>query len=354
MATITSQISGSPLIGSPIVYQVQAEYHPSAVFHRVKMQVVAGLQGGNYVTIEMSSPATDDTALATGELLKFDISSALRAVADAYAYTPEPPQSYPYVQYYLIAWDEYMIDGVSYEGSKDYFPDNYDETPFRALMGAYSDLERLLAGENKQTLKFTRKPSTLPEIVCVGDTYIRPAEMNVHSLNIEHGQQSVAYPIVNEGAQTVGGANLFALPAQQRDCYPVRFINGLGCMESLTVRSLRQTNTNITTDQYTRAIQETFGTFSRGIAVKQNDYETWKLSSGPLDEAWQAWFIHEFLMAQWVWIGVRVNSQLLWLPCHIIPEDTVSGPDRISGNMLEVQFSLQLDITGSPLSELAI
>lgn len=351
MATITRQLSGSPLIGSPIVYEIKAGTYNKPVFHRVKLQVVAGLQGGNYVTIEMSSPAEE------GELLKFDVSSALRAVADSYVYTPEPPTNYPYIQYYMIAWDEYMIDGVTYVSSKDYFPDNYQTAPFRALMGAYSDLERLLAGETKQTQKFSRKPATSPEIVCEKTWFIRPSEMNVHSGNITEGQKSVKHWVSRDGKWNMGGAELYAVPASNDYCQ-IRFINGLGCMESLTIRSLRKSETSITTNQYTRAIQETFGTFSRGIASKQNDYETWKLSSGPLDEAWQSWYIHEFLMARWVWIALanpaRSDGDPLWVPCHIIPDETVTSINRVNNSMLEVEFSIQLDITGSPLSALAV
>lgn len=348
MAVIQAQSSGSPLIGSPIVYPILAGSFSNTTFHRVKLQVVAGLQGGNYVTIEMSSPADE------GETLQFDISSALRAVADKYEYTPEPPERYPYISYYMIAWDEYMQNGIIHTSTKDYLPDEGPAKPFRALMGAYSDLERLLAGENKQTLKFTRKPATSPEIVRVGDKFIRPADMSAHSGNIVQGPQSVVYTIAQDGMQTQGGAMLYALPANTIDCYQIRFINGLGCMESLTVHALRESESNITTDQQTRAIQESFNVFSRGIAVKSNDYETWKMTSGPVDETWQSWFIHEFLMARWTWINIRTSENPLWIPCHVIPEETVPAVNRTKGSMLEVQFSLQLDITGSPLSAIAI
>lgn len=344
-ATIISQTSGSPLIGSPIVYRVDAGSYSSPTFHRVKLRVMALLQGDTeYTPIEMSSPATE------GEQLSFDISSALCAVADKYAYSPTPPAYYPYVQYYLIAWDEYMINGVTYTSAKDYFPDNYWSAPLRGLIGAYSDMERLLAGNTKQTQKFTRKPSSSPEVVYVGDTYIRPEEMTVHSGNIEHGQRSISYSIENAGLQTKGGASIYAATRPERDIYEFRFINGLGAMESVSLRSLRQTETSIETTQHAIARQETFNQFSRGLAIKQNDFEKWVLSTGPLDEQWQSWFIHEFLMAQWVWIKINSN----WIPVHIIPDETVSGISRIDNTMLEVEISIRFDIAGSVMSALAV
>jgi hypothetical protein len=102
---------------------------------------------------------------------------------------------------------------------------------------------------------------------------------------------------------------------------------------------------NITTDKYTIAKQETLTSFSRGLAIKQNDYETWTFSSGPLDEAWASWYIHEFLMASWVWI--MVNG--VWIPCHVLPEETTLLEDRTKAQPYEVQFKLQLDINGSPI-----
>ncbi len=357
MATIipsSTFFSGSPLIGSPIVYKVQAGSYSSPVFHRVKLQVVAALNTDtDYTTIEMSSPAEE------GEYLLFDISSALRAVADKYEYTAEPPSGgYPYLMYYLVAWDEYMLNGVDHESSKDYYPDNYTTSKFGALMGKYTDMERLLADGNKQTQKFTRKPSTQPEIVVAGETYIRPAEMSVHSGNITQGQQAQSFVISSEGAQTAGGASLYALPATTPDCYQLRFINGLGCMESLCVRSFITTEVPITTNEYTRAVQETFSSFSRGMTTKQNDYERYRMTSGPLDNAWMSWYIHEFLMARWVWLKIKAvkNDATvdLWVPCHVIPDETVAAHNTIDRKKQEVQFTLKLDIEGSPMSAVAI
>ncbi len=346
-AFVTDYYNGSPLIGSPIVYKVTAGSYNNAVFHRVKVKVYAALSGVDteYTSIEMSSPSEE------GETLKFDISSALRAIADKYEYTAEPPSGgYPYIKYYMETWDEYMINGISYKSTVDAFPDGGSSEPFGALMGKYSDMERLLAGEGKSTQKFTRKPTTSPEVVIVGETFIRPQDMTAHSGSVTQGQTSVSYDITTEGALTVDGASLYALPADTPDYYQLRFINGLGCMETLSVRSLRDTEVAIDTKEFTRAVQETFGTFSRGMATKQNDFEKWKMSSGPLDKTWQSWFIHEFLMARWVWI--KVNT--LWVPCHIIPDETVAGMSRVGSSLLEVQFTLKFDIAGSVMSALAI
>lgn len=332
----------SPLCGSPITFQVQAAViSGECAFHRVKLIVHAGISGGNYTDLTLSSPAE------SGEILYFDVSSALRAVADSYEYTVEPPGSYPYIVYDLSAVDEYMQNGEVHDNVGKVTSNGH-----RAIFGAYSDLERILSGGSKTAQHFTRKPNTMPEVVMVGETMVCPQSFAsaVSEGSISSGPTSRVVNITATGLQTVNGRQVYAVPAGQTDRYEFRFVNGLGCLESISVRSLRSSEMNVTQEAFIRSIQETFGSFSRGLVAKKNDYETWKLSSGPLDEAWLSWFWHEFLMAQYAWIKVSGY----WLPCHIVPEDTVEGPNRAEPNLYEVLFSVRFDLNGSLLTALAI
>lgn len=336
--------NGSPLIGSPIIYQVQAAVLKGTVsFHRLNLTVKAALDGtdSSYTELTLSSPAD------SGEILKFDISSALRAVADKYEYTVNPPTAYPTISYSLSACDEYMQNGEVVEDVGV-----VTATGGKVIMGAYSDLERILSGGSKQAQHFTRKPKTLPEVVAAGETMVCPQSFSsaVTEGNVTTGPTSSVVSITTEGLQTINGRSVFALPSRQPDRYEFRFVNGLGCLESVSLRSLRTTEMNLTVDSYIRSIQEDFASFSRGLVNKQNDYETWSLSTGPLDEAWQSWYMHEFLMAKYVWIKVSGN----WLPCHIEAEDTVTGIDRTDAKLMELVFSVRLDLNGSPLAALAI
>ena len=99
----------------------------------------------------------------------------------------------------------------------------------------------------------------------------------------------------------------------------------------------------ITTEKQIISRQETLTNFSRGVAIKQNNHEQWKMSSGPLDKAWAAWFAHEFLMARWAWI--KIGST--FIPCHIIPEETTPLIDRIKNDPIAIPFTIELDITGA-------
>lgn len=339
--------SGSPLIGSPILYQVTAASPVGEVsFQRVKMYVKAGLSSeGVYYDYEFSQP------VAKGETVAIDISSALQAVADKYEYTPVPPTRYPYIQFSLEACDEYMQNGQnSGDVGKTTNPGG------RALMGAFSDLERLRASQSgRTTSRFSRKPTTTPETVCVGDIYLRPRAMSVNIGNITAGPEMSTYTIAGEGSHTLWANTddktvVYALPQATRDRYQMRFVNGLGCVESVSVLSLMASEVNYTTDEYVKSRQEQFGMVSRGVVRKQNDHERWRLSSGAVDRAWQQWFLHEMLMTPQAWIMVDGT----WIPCHVIPEETVSGIDRQKASLLEVLFTVRFDIAGSPFVSMLI
>ena len=333
--------NGSPLIGSPIVYGVTAASLANldtVTFHRVKLKVTAGLQGGDFREFVMSSPVED------GERIMIDISSALRAVADEYEYTAEPPVNYPYITFSLEACDEYMQNGEIHENVGVTKNDGG-----RALMGGYSDLDRILSGGSKSTSAFSRKPTSSPEIVCEGEEVVCPQDMVSTIGNITRGPSSIVKKIVIDsdnpvGARSVLGRDIFAMERYSSDRYEFRFVNSLGCLESIGVYSLRSTKVNVSKEEYSRSVSETFGKFSRGYITKANDYETWSMSSGPLTEDWQQWFLHEFLMAKFVWVKISGH----WIPCHILPDDTVSGIDRTNASMLTVSFSVRLDINSSP------
>ena len=342
MASNLQLISGSPLIGSPIVYQVTAGLPVGDVtFQRVKMYVTARLSTDSTARrYEMSQPADK------GETVEIDIRSALQAVADKYEYTAEPPTRYPYIVFSLEACDEYMQNG---QNSGDV---GITTNPGGcALMGSFSDLERLKAQQaGRNTTKFTRKPNGLAaaEIVTVGETYLRPEPMAVGIGNITNGPRVRSYTITGEGYHTLSvgseSVKVYAV-ADHQDRYCLRFVNGLGVVESVSVESLVSEDV-----AYVKARQELFNQVSRGAVVKQNDQERLKLSSGPVDRLWQQWFLHELLTTPQAWIWIDE----MWVPCHIVPEETVSGLSRVDGKPLEVQFTVRLDIAGSPFAALAI
>ena len=333
MATNLKLYSGSKLIGSPVVFEVTAHnLDAGATFHQVRIVLTA-----NASVFEFSQPASN------GEKLYFDISSAFRALAEKYEYTAEGVNPIPnggYPSYgnaagdNIKACDDYLLGGVEHRGEQEVTG---------TLAGPYyqgylTDRERLLYGTNAQELpsQWSRKPkSASPEICFIGNPHLHAGAFG--------NNPSVSSTQVIKGMQTIGGHQVYGIN-QPADGFELRFINSLGVHENVFVTCLRQSEVNIKNDFYTIARLETLKKFSRGVSVKQNDYETWKMSSGPVDRAWQQWWLHEPLMAKWAWLNV--DSQ--WLPVHIVPEETTVGIDRAKGNLLEVQFTLRFDINGSP------
>lgn len=335
MASNLRLYSGSKLIGSPVVFTVTAgSPGAGATFHRVRIVLTA-----NGSVFEFSSPAYD------GETLYFDISSAFRALAEKYEYTatavnPVPGGGYPSYGNAagdsIKACDDYLKDGVEHRGENEVTG---------TLAGPYyqghlTDRERLLFGTSGQELpsRWSRKPvSAEPEVCFAGNPHLYAGTYD--------GAPSVSSVTVKGGMQTVEGHQVYGI-GQPADGFEMRFINSLGVHENVFVTCLRRSEVNITTSHLAVARQEFVNKFSRGIALKQNDYEQWKMSSGPLDRAWQQWWLHEPLMARWAWLNV--DSQ--WLPVHVVPEETTAGIDRTKGSLLEVQFTLRFDINGSPFA----
>jgi hypothetical protein len=382
MAQGITLISGSPLIGSPIVYRVTPEsYAANRTFHRIIVRVYAALEtDADYTTFDFSTPV--ETKQVNGDYVTvasdFDISSALQAVADKYEYDAEPPTRYPYIKFRVEAWDEWMANGsISTRQGVKYWPGtpetigggSYDFFAY-AFMGSWTDLERMKAPVDQGGVEYlslsnmSRKPSS-PEVIykaandsikfiypatfnrSIGDTDYATGEGSARrfvSGAPDNGPKSVVYTPQDEGAVTVGTHNLYVID-EPADAYILRFINGMGCMESLHVESLVKREVPITTDKHTVAKQETLKKFSRSVVRKSNDRETWSLTSGALDREWASWYIHEFLMSEQVWIQMGT----LWIPCHVVPEETTVLEDRQKAQPYEVQFRLEMDINGSPL-----
>ena len=338
--TIATVSPASKFIGTPAVYQ----FSPTGAgvgksFYQLKVKLVSGIGNSDPADFFFSLPIETRMVnnVATAQPVSLDVSSALRAVAEQWQ--PEPPvtlpDNYPAVSFFMEAHEEWLIEGITYTSDTARYPGSTGNVYM--YMGALTDRERL-TGE--RPAKYGRKPSSSPEICFIGSRVIVPGT------TANDAPPSIIHCVAGEpeDEEVFSTLNYYAVN-RPADGYEIRFINSLGVHENIFAYGLPTKDVHITTEQYVIARQETLSQFSRGLAIKKNDYETWSLSSGPVDEQWASWFIHEFLMLRFIWI--KVNDQ--WLPCHVIPEDTISLTDRINPTRHEVRFKLQLDINGSPL-----
>ena len=324
MASNLKLQSGSVFNGNPIVFMVRhvtPEGSPS--FHRMIFEVKCGMSGGNYETIKMSEPIVNEKVLA----VRGDISSALRSFRDSYEYTPEPGVM-PVVKFNVSAYDEYMIDGEFHQSKPvSYLPG--DEVK-QTIFGGFSDYDRLTAeSEAMPVSRMTRKPTTTPQLACVGETiiYVDPYSPAVDLLTPTwDAPEAKAFTITSEGQQTIGDISVFAMPqSEAAHRTEFRFINSFGVLESISVPRVYSKKLGITPTSYTVTRRETLRSFSREAVRKQNNQESWDFQTDPLDEAWLAWYLHEFLMSEHTWININGK----FLPCIITEIGRASCRERV-------------------------
>lgn len=345
MASYLRLVEGSIFNGNPITFAVTPLKIEGSTpsYHRMVFEVKCGISGGSYETIRLTEPVlTED-----GAAVQTDISSALRTFRDSYKYSPEPG-AMPVVKFNVSAYDEYMIDGEPFKSPTTYWL--HDNNVKQTLFGGFSDYDRLTAtNESMPVHRMSRKPTTAPQLACVGETmiYVDPYGSAIDIFSSEwHAPEAKAYAITKEGQQTVGDISVFALPQSEAiRRTEFRFINSFGVLESISVPRVYSKKLNITSTNYTVTRRETLRSFSREAVRKQNNQESWDFQTDPLDEAWLAWYLHEFLMSEHTWINIKGK----FLPCIITSEDEITFDDKTKETMHSVSFTAKLDFRGSTI-----
>ena len=344
MAAYLKLVEGSVFNGNPITFAVTPlKIEGTPAFHRMVFEVKCGMSGGNYETIRLTEPVLSED----GTEVIVDISSALRSFRDSYNYSPKPGVM-PVVKFNVSAYDEYMINGNPNQTEPiSYLPGNEVK---QTIFGGFSDYDRLTAeSEAMPVSRMTRKPTTAPQLACVGETiiYVDPYSPAIDfTTESWDAPEAKAFTITNEGQQTVGDISVFAMPqseAVRRTEF--RFINSFGVLESISVPRVYSKKLGITAINYTVTRRETLRSFSREAVRKQNNQESWDFQTDPLDEAWLAWYLHEFLISEHTW--VNINGK--FLPCTIITEEEITFQDETKQEMHSVSFTAKLDFCGSTI-----
>lgn len=352
MAQKINLTSGSVFAGNPITFTITPSVATKPSFHRVIVEVNFDDGTGSYETNKLTIPVTTE-----GRDVSLDISSALRIPLDNYEYTAIPT-TYPVVSWYIKAFDEYMDNNgeVHTNVGEVYYPQkpvSGGSTNLRCIAGAFSDIERLKSGVTKAVTLLSCKPTATHEIAVVGESFVYPvsysAGQSLAASSSLTAPASKELSITKEGAQSIQGHPIYALPSTEADNRTTfRFINRFGCLESISVPKSYSQKLNVETTQYTKSIQETFNQFSRSAIKKQNDRESWLYQSDPLTEEWLQWYLHEFLMSEHVWL--KANDT--WLHCTISLEDEITIKDDTARNMYSVSFTATLGINGDPFASI--
>ena len=346
MAQKVTLTSGSILAGNPITFRIKPKIlNNTPSFHRVIIEVKCGLSGGNFETIKLTAPVAIE-----GNDVELDVSSVIRVPLDAYEYSPDAV-TYPLCKWQIRVYDEYMDSGgeVHTQQEELYFPDK--NSYYCCIAGAFSDYDRLTSNGSKDVVKLSRKPTSSPQLTCVGETFAyTPAYATPQSLTssgtLERPASKIA-TIEDEGTQTIDDNSLFVLPATERRYRQTfRFINSFGVLESVNVPRVYSKKFAAEFTPYVVSKQETFNSFSRSTVKKINNKESWEFQTDPLDEEWLAWYLHEFLMSEHTWININGK----FLPCTITSEDDeITFQDETKQEMYSVSFTAKLDFCGSTI-----
>lgn len=346
MATNIKLTSGSVFNGNPITFDIMPVIlKDTPSFHRVIVEVKCGISGGNYETMRQF-----ENVLTEGKSVQADVSSALSTFCKSYEYNAEE-LSFPLVKFRIKVYDEYMTNGEVHTTEPIYYPtaDSYLSTIF----GGFTDMERMLSNGFKSVQRLSRKPSSSPQLACVGETlvtavaYAQPQDLLTSSDMAQPA--SLATLITGEGAQTVGGISIYAMPRSEAEHrMEIRFINSFGVMESISVPTPQNATLPLSATPYYISRQQTFSRMSRSVVRKEQGREKWRFVTDPLDEQWLRWYLEEFLLVQYAWI--KIDGY--WIPCTVMSEDEeVVFLDRTKEEMLTVTFFLELDVKGNPYAK---
>ena len=349
MANRTFQLyEGSPLIGSPIIYNVQATNKSGVAnltFHRVCLSVSVGMTGSETRTYPFSIPVPKES---TDTEVTFDISSALRAYLDDYAYAVQTEGSvqYPVLNVTVQTWDEYMADGIlhtEYDKLTEQVTRHY-------ILGAWTDKERLFSNITKGVSGLSRKPAT-GEMVPASGIYVGPNSF-AYSVNDWFTGTAIATPpttaVINLASKTANATftsadgRIVYVDGSQKPYTAFQFVNGFGVLESAFALTFPEESIQKNVKEYEITAPMSFSRIRRNRTRKNRSRHIFKMSSGHVTEAWQRWWQEEFLNTEQAWIWMDSH----WLPCSIVPDESVDGIKRTEDDMPEVLFSVKLDIDG--------
>lgn len=327
--------SGSILCGSPVIVSVTADSPGSrATFHRTKLVVKAGIESNyDYEDYLLSWPAND------GEVIDFDISSALRSELKEYVYSALTANTaMPYVKYTLQAYDEWMIDGIVYDKQN---VRDYGGYPY-SLGGAFTEVERSFANSSKSLTKFSRKPA-YGEVCNLDDIYLSaapPEQPLTMASQLTSGPVVSLFDLDTKGKKEIHGRTIYVEENPNRMLF--QFINGLGVIESASCISLESLKYNLSKERNILSRYRKFKTSATRRMTRFSATQEYELSTGPVNREWADWWVNEFLCTPESW--VMINGR--WFSCTIDADEETEVYDRTKEAMTEITFIMRPDYSG--------
>ena len=247
------------------------------------------------------------------------------------------------------------------------------EYTFHAVPGGLTDYEFLMRGTEKFLLSdemgdkpMSRKPDM--GIVYKGETVILPlVSVNQYTSTFTvsvGGTQVVSSPVSSylssysldylwgtvshnaDGALEVSSSYLGSFSGYYRtntqDVHFLRFINGFGAVENISVRAKDKLSYEVSGETHSLVQEASVQPTDRRYATKSQPVGVYELSSGYVPRKWAEWYVQELLTSPRVWIQLGGK----WIPALIEAEDDCVIYDRTKPEMPHVDFTLRLAIDG--------
>ena len=250
-------------------------------------------------------------------------------------------------------------------------PSGYQSPTFsiNAIPGRFTDYEMLTLSSIELTSIVDKKPMTRkPDLGMVykGETVIVPmastssrsdtsrvyiGDKHVLTSYASLSAYSLDYSYINVNIDAVGDISvdtekMGTLSGHYRTntngVHFLRFINGFGAVENISVRSKDKLSYEVSGETHSLVQGVTTRPTDRRYAVKSQPVGVYELSSGYVPQKWAEWYVQELLTSPRVWIQLGGK----WVPALIEAEDDCVIYDRSKPEMPHVDFTLRLAIDG--------
>lgn len=338
-------------INNPIVLNIQdMQYPEGATFKQIKVNIV--------VTPSYKGASTKEHSFgldaSIGGVMSFDISSALRAEMNKWHPTPDLLQLddigeyevfyYPYATFEVEVWEEYMLDGEVYSGSKTKVEKAY------AYYGGLSAYERMTIRNVPADYIINKELTKKPRSGALWGN----GDLNIQNVLVGYNTEVVGNCVtITDGVLKPGTYHHFM------------FVNSLGVLETCSAVMREALSYTIESTEMNLVTVPSYFSESNITVSKSGNRPTFKMSSGYVNRVWADWWTTEFLMAKRYWIryGSTKKQVLnddgeniwietpLWLPCVIIPsDDEVTVYNKSEQSLPHIDFDVRIGVEGSVIN----
>ena len=267
--------------------------------------------------------------------------------------------------------DGYEVDGESTSANPITFgviPGGF--TDFEMISRKDIDIVSSLVGEGYDTALMTRKPDL--GIVYRGEVVLLPVvapssddtvgtEMYIDEKMADSSFAGVGAGVLKYSALTTDFYRVVEYDSDMRihisgsamrygyyrhnakGVYFLRFINGFGAIENISVRSKDSLSYEMGDGATHSLVQDaSVRPYDRRYATKSQPVGVYQMSSGYVSKQWAEWYVQELLVSPRVWMQMGD----VWVPCIIEAGDDCVIYDRTKPSMPHVDFTIRLAIDG--------